>query len=1623
MGGNSYGVSGIKIASDGYAYPKDTTTAGITLTSEFSGNAIEKGTERYYYLGKGGEFKGDDGEDIGGEISCKLKIPDCGDFYAYVDGSLIDLSEYSITEFGLKDGLSGSTVYSQTDLSNQGYDVVEGEYFVKYVLNQEQIYDSTKAELNDIFGKDVSCYVKLKNPNTQDEKVIKSDTAVLIPRNLKDHDLLEDIEKAAFIVSSDDWREALNLISGVTMFKGINSDIDKNIYDNDVINENCLDVAIRTVVTPQDVAKCAYPLLVYDSSRLLDDSVSEATTLVNKALRPVGDEYGGVFVTSSDFLSKLYMPETLVFLGGVEPKLNKKVNAEIRIIGSSNDLWKTQGVKVVVPYDDPIAHTLESEVATEFEAPVVFTDDPQFHDKIENKLIIYISSTDSTSDENIGNIAEIKNNGGILLVSQYESASDKFVFSTDTSPNSEPTFPTGTTRPYAGIQDYIYHKTKPDTMVLVNPNSLKNEFESSDWHNKDALIASIIAGMSDKWTVGPIDEETPWTDYYREYHVNSGENDITPPSEVYDTAERVKGKIQTVDTYFKASVNGNFPGNPPRDPTYFMFGSPISLPAWIQVIIYGDCTEPELLERMKIWNIPGIKIETRIFSNNIYATSSIVAQILFPRAPKCPDITKDTTFEDPDFPEPGILVKKLPPYIQFLIGSKNALLTPERIKHFSESDYKYKNLFKKAVDFETFILSFPTEGLEGFEGAISCYVDQNIVYETLDIPYGTPYGAGYIYDQNKIHILSETEKKFMIADYINNMNLERAMRVLDENIVGMVRMAFTNECEEMEFPDDDVYKLLGPGFKEAIQDLFRLCASSESQLPPSRLLGRQFQTDTFDTMVSDIYKLLDYQNQLLGNATELRDYVNAYVENNNFTKELRVATSGVGGSTSRPNTYYWLTEEEALIGPISDGYKEHVQRKYAIWNFWNSQVNVILARRDESIKKMYEDFPVTQGPIFQKHVLGREQAAFRDGTIISPAPAGTPIGAPFSYLYSEAEELEYGEFQDTLYYPGGRVDRTDRAQPGIQWSVSGGSWPDMDFIDKRANTYLFKKLGTSEECGHLDVCTVLPDEDVLRPILPFCATGPDRDACYPSNLVEIRANPKSIVLVAEETLVEEMIKRQFRSNIEASQELFKKAESAILCIHNRTGTGPSEMYQHCAIEGILFKSATLSQVLSLNPPVRGFSDVMMKHISESGNKVSLDNGNLDLDELEGLQKIDAMRAIVADNYFDLVDQTYTAQIDQVARENSHKMIAIGIGTAIVSIGLPVVGAAVGAAATLGSTIATYTALFLLDMSAIGANYYYGSTECEKQIVQMDRRLSIKPSEKKGNTGPNAIGNYRGCKDLVIGETAVFAAAAVVINAVPILYFKNIPRTSTAVNYLRDADGVITTTFDDLDNFVVGPQSRSFIENAEANKRLLKEMADLGDQTSYGGIVAAKQSIDDVMRQGKHLGDEAARIAKEGLESLTPPINCFIAGTLITMSDGTQKPIEDVVVGDRVVSYDFETERLINSTVEKLIQPVHSDMINITFSSGKSNVNTFDHPYWVEEKGWSSYKPDLTLERYAFEEVSQLEVGDKVLVLDGNELVGSVVLGIREDIGEVQTYIFELKNEKPHKIIIEYEIID
>ena len=120
--------------------------------------------------------------------------------------------------------------------------------------------------------------------------------------------------------------------------------------------------------------------------------------------------------------------------------------------------------------------------------------------------------------------------------------------------------------------------------------------------------------------------------------------------------------------------------------------------------------------------------------------------------------------------------------------------------------------------------------------------------------------------------------------------------------------------------------------------------------------------------------------------------------------------------------------------------------------------------------------------------------------------------------------------------------------------------------------------------------------------------------------------------------------------------------------------------------------------------------------------------------------------------------------------------------------------------------------------------------------------------------------------------------------------------------------------------------------------------------------------------------------------------CFVAGTLVTTEDG-QEPIEEIEVGDRVLSEDETTGEVAVKTVTDTYINETDELIHIGVN-GETISATPTHPFYVDKLGW-------TLAR-------SLRAGD-VLVLSNGELV--TVEWVQHEILEspIKVYNFEVED--------------
>lgn len=95
------------------------------------------------------------------------------------------------------------------------------------------------------------------------------------------------------------------------------------------------------------------------------------------------------------------------------------------------------------------------------------------------------------------------------------------------------------------------------------------------------------------------------------------------------------------------------------------------------------------------------------------------------------------------------------------------------------------------------------------------------------------------------------------------------------------------------------------------------------------------------------------------------------------------------------------------------------------------------------------------------------------------------------------------------------------------------------------------------------------------------------------------------------------------------------------------------------------------------------------------------------------------------------------------------------------------------------------------------------------------------------------------------------------------------------------------------------------------------------------------------------------------------MGCFAAGTLVTMADGTRKPIEDVKIGDLVLTHKGNAKR-VRQTHKR---PYQGPLYHIKPAIYPEITCTEEHPFWAAnretaqkktDKGYHRWDPDATL---------------------------------------------------------------
>jgi len=211
-------------------------------------------------------------------------------------------------------------------------------------------------------------------------------------------------------------------------------------------------------------------------------------------------------------------------------------------------------------------------------------------------------------------------------------------------------------------------------------------------------------------------------------------------------------------------------------------------------------------------------------------------------------------------------------------------------------------------------------------------------------------------------------------------------------------------------------------------------------------------------------------------------------------------------------------------------------------------------------------------------------------------------------------------------------------------------------------------------------------------------------------------------------------------------------------------------------------------------------------------------------------------------------------------------------------------------------------------------------------------------------------------------------------------FKEVHNINPETDYLYDLDGNLIDV-DELNFYVTTDNSLTYIE------------LDVEDTDTY--IINGSTAINSVV-------------------SHNAP--CFVAGTQILLENGLTKNIEDVVVGDYVMSFDLKNSESKVSKVLNTFSKEIDKIVEYEFSDGSTLRATIDHPIYVINKGWCNYSGEpeqydsdsiggtnpikkIVVEKIQIDDVVKLQNGDIKLV-NINVIEESTIV---YNLSEIETY--------------------
>jgi len=115
------------------------------------------------------------------------------------------------------------------------------------------------------------------------------------------------------------------------------------------------------------------------------------------------------------------------------------------------------------------------------------------------------------------------------------------------------------------------------------------------------------------------------------------------------------------------------------------------------------------------------------------------------------------------------------------------------------------------------------------------------------------------------------------------------------------------------------------------------------------------------------------------------------------------------------------------------------------------------------------------------------------------------------------------------------------------------------------------------------------------------------------------------------------------------------------------------------------------------------------------------------------------------------------------------------------------------------------------------------------------------------------------------------------------------------------------------------------------------------------------------------------------------VACFVGNMSVSINNYEKRPISELKVGDKILTYDFELGKNKEVIIEEMIQVKHGHFIDYVFDHGTITA-TPDHPFYAQNKGWASSNPESTSNHYKnYSNVAQIAINDEFILNNGEKV--------------------------------------